>query len=145
LTFGSVRARGSTATLRAPGEALAWLGGVILTLSAFTGWYGGTVDGLRVSIVGWNTGVTGKLVLLVGLAVLALLALRAFGVEPPARFPSGLAIAVLGALAAIFVLVRLLQIPDDYADFGRSLGIWISLAAAILLISAGLLKASEEL
>jgi hypothetical protein len=145
VTVGAVRRRGSTATLRAPGEALAWLGGVVLTVSAFTGWYGGVVDGLRVSIIGWNSGAMGKLVVLVGLCALALLALRAFGVELPPRFPSGVAIAVLGALAAIFVLVRLLQIPDDYAEFGRSLGIWISLAGAILLIAAGLLKASEEL
>jgi hypothetical protein len=145
MRFGGARGRGSGATLRAPGEALAWLGAVVLTLSAFTGWYGGVVDGLRVNIVGWNSGALGKLVVLVGLAVLVLLALRAFGVEPPPRFPSGLAIALLGALAAIFVLLRLLQIPDDYQEFGRSLGIWISLAAAILLISAGLLQASEEL
>lgn len=145
MTFGSVRSRGSTATLRAPGEALAWLGAVALTLSAFTGWYGGVVDGLSVSILGWNSGTLGKLVVVVGLVALALLALRAFGVELPPRFPTGLALAVLGALATIFVLVRLLQIPDDYADFGRSVGIWISLAAAILLIAAGLLKAADEL
>ena len=145
MTFGAVRARGTTATLRAPGEALAWLGGVILTVSAFTGWYGGLVDGLRVSILGWNTGWFGKLIVLFGVAALVLLALRVFGIELPPRFPSGLAIAVLGALAAICVLVRLLQVPDDYADFGRSLGLWISLVGSILLISAGLLKASEEL
>ena len=41
--------------------------------------------------------------------------------------------------------MRLLEIPDDYAGFGRSIGIWISLVSALLLIVAGLLKASEEL
>jgi hypothetical protein len=144
MTFPSTRGRG-TATVRAPGEALAWLGGVVLVLSAFTGWYGGLVDGLRVSALGWDTGLLGKLVVLVGVATIALLALRVFAIELPPQVPLGLVIAGLGALATIFVLVRVIQIPDDYADFGRSIGIWISLASAILLIAAGLLQASEEL
>ena len=54
-------------------------------------------------------------------------------------------IAGLGALGTVFVLIRILDIPDDFAGFGRSIGIWISLVAAILLVVAGLLKASEEL
>jgi hypothetical protein len=59
--------------------------------------------------------------------------------------PTGMVIAVLGALGTVFVLVRIIDIPDDFAGFGRSIGIWISLVAAILLLVAGLLKASEEL
>ncbi len=127
------------------GEGLAWLAAVVCTLSSFMGWYSGRVDGLRLSALGWNTGVLGKLVLVVGLAVLALLALRAIGVDLPPALPVGMVIAGLGALATIFVLFRLIEIPDDYAGFGRSVGIWISLVAALLLIVAGLLKASEEL
>jgi hypothetical protein len=145
VTFDVARERGAQATLRAPGEALAWLGGIIFTLSAFMGWYTGVIDGLRVSAVGWDTGLLGKLVVVVGLLVLVVLALRIAGVELPPTVPSGLVIAGLGALGTIFVLVRLLQIPDDYADFGRAFGIWISLLSAILLIAAGLLKASDEL
>lgn len=144
MTFPASRGRG-TATVRAPGEALAWLGSVVLTLSAFTGWYGGLVDGLRVSALGWDTGIVGKLVVVAGLATIALLALRVAGIELPPQVPAGVVIAGLGAVATIFVLVRLLQIPDDYADFGRSIGVWISLASSILVIVAGLLQASEEL
>jgi hypothetical protein len=131
--------------LRTPGETLAWLGGIVFTLSPFMGWYTGVVDGLRVSAVGWDTGLLGKLVLVVGIGVLVVLGLRMAGVELPPTVPSGLLVAGLGALGTIFVLVRLLQIPDDYTDFGRAIGIWISLLAAILLIAAGLLKTSEEL
>jgi hypothetical protein len=58
--------------------------------------------------------------------------------------PIGLVIAGLGALATIFILVRLLIIPDDYVEFGRAIGLWISLVAALLLIVAGLLKSAEE-
>jgi hypothetical protein len=145
VTFDVARERGAQTTLRAPGEALAWLGGVVFTLSAFMGWYTGLVDGLRVSAIGWDTGLLGKLVVLVGLLVLVVLALRIGGLDLPPAVPSGLVIAGLGALGTIFVLVRLLQIPDDYTDFGRAFGIWISLLSSILLIAAGLLKASDEI
>jgi hypothetical protein len=127
-----------------PAESLAWLAAIIFTLSSFMGWYSGLVDGLRLSALGWHTGVLGKLVVLVGLAVLVLLAVRAAGVTLPPSVPVGLVIAVLGALGTIFVLVRMIEVPDDYAELGRSIGIWISLVAALLLIVAGLLKSAEE-
>jgi len=51
----------------------------------------------------------------------------------------------VGALATIFFLVRLISIPDDFFFAGRGVGIWISLAAAVAVIVAGLLQAAEEL
>jgi hypothetical protein len=51
----------------------------------------------------------------------------------------------LGALATIFVLVRVISIPDEFFFAHRGIGIWISLVAAVALIGAGLLQASEEL
>ena len=136
--------RAPAASFWTPGEGLAWVAGIIFTLSSFMGWYSGLVDGLRLSALGWHTGLLGKLVLVVGLAVLVLLVLRATGVELPPAVPVGMVIAGLGALGTIFVLIRLIEVPDDYAGLGRTVGIWISLAAALLLIVAGLLKASEE-
>ena len=51
----------------------------------------------------------------------------------------------LGSLATIFVLIRLISIPDTYfGTAGRGIGIFISLAAAVALICAGLLRAAEE-
>jgi hypothetical protein len=41
--------------------------------------------------------------------------------------------------------VRVFSIPDDFFFAGRGIGIWISLVAAIGVIIAGLLEASEEL
>ena len=145
MTLGGRGEGARAATFWTPGEGLAWVASVIFTLSSFMGWYSGLVDGLRLSALGWHTGLLGKLVLAVGLAVLVLLALRATGVELPRAVPIGMVIAGLGALGTIFVLIRLIEIPDDYAELGRSIGIWISLVAALLLIVAGLLKASEEL
>ena len=107
-------------------------------------WYTVSLEGFTASVTGWHTGLLGKLVFFVGAAVLVLLILRATGVELPPSVPLGMIIALLGALATVFVLVRLISIPDDFAPAGRSIGIWISLLAALLLIVAGLLRSAEE-
>jgi len=127
------------------GDGLALVAGVVLAVSSFTGWYTGEGEGVTISVLGWNTGVLGKLVLFVGLAVVLALVLREVGVEPPAAVPQSLLTVALGALATIFVLVRVISVPDDFFFANRGVGIWISLAAAIAVIVAGLLQASEEL
>ena len=141
---GYARGAGGVAGLA---DTLTLLSGLVLAVSAFTGWYAGSeVDGLTVSVIGWHTGALGKLVFFVGLAVLALVALREAGIELPATVPESLLVIALGALATIFVLVRLISIPDTFLPAsGRGIGIWISLLAAVAVIVAGLLRASEEL
>jgi len=135
----------SPAEFRSPGEGLAWLGGLVLALSSFMSWYSFDADvGFTVSITGWHTGLLGKLVFFIGLAVLGFLALRASGFELPPSVPGGMVIAGFGLLATILVVVRVISIPDDFSPAGRSVGIWISLLAALLLIAAGLLRSAEE-
>jgi hypothetical protein len=128
------------------GERLTWLSGLILLLSSLMGWYVGSGDGLTISVIGWHTGVLGKLVFFVGLAVLGLVALRQAGIELPAAVPESLVVIALGALATVFVLIRVFSIPEQFlpAD-GRGIGIWVSLLAALGVIVAGLLEAAEEL
>jgi hypothetical protein len=128
------------------GERLTWLSGLVLLLSSLMGWYVGSGDGLTIAVIGWHTGTLGKLVFFIGLAVLALAALRQAGIEPPATVPESLIVIALGGLATVFVLIRLITIPEQFlpAD-GRGIGIWISLLAAIAVIVAGLLEAAEEL
>jgi hypothetical protein len=127
------------------GDRLTWIGGLVLALSSFTGWYAGTGD-FSLSVIGWHTGILGKLVFFIGLAVIALAALRLSGVELPATVPESLITIGLGALATICVLIRLIDVPDEFlpAD-GRGIGIWIALAASLAVIVAGLMQASEEL
>ncbi|MEO8290291.1 MAG: hypothetical protein ABI649_04775 [Gaiellaceae bacterium] len=131
-------------SFRSPGESLAWLGGLVLALSAFMSWYSVMPDGFAASVTGWHTGLIGKLIFVLGLAVLGFLALRATGFELPPSVPGGMVIALLGFLATILVLVRVISVPDDFAPAGRSIGIWISLLAALLVIAAGLLRSAEE-
>jgi hypothetical protein len=129
------------------GERLAWISGLVLLVSAFTDWYSGSqADGLTLSVTGWHTGALGKLVFWVGLIAVVLVALRELGVELPAALPESLVLIALGSLATIFVLIRLISIPDTfYGTAGRGIGIWISLLAAIAMIASGLLRAAEEL
>lgn len=128
------------------GERLTWLSGLILSLSAFMGWYAGSGEGITIAVIGWHTGSLGKLVFLLGLAVLALVALREAGIALPASVPESLVVIVLGSLATIFVLIRLISIPDEFLPAsGRGIGIWISLLSALAVIVAGVLRAAEEL
>src|ERR671923_3075862 len=129
----------SPGTFRSPGEGLAWLGGLVFALSSFMSWYTVSTEDITVSVTGWHTGVLGKLVFFVGLAVLALLILRATGFELPPSVPLGMVIAGIGFVGTLLVLIRLISIPEDFEPAGRSIGIWISLLAALLLIAAGLL------
>lgn len=127
------------------GERVAWIAGLVLALSAFTGWYAGTGEGVAVSVIGWNTGVLGKLVFFLGLAVIVLALLRRFGIALPAAAPESLLVIVLGSAAFVCTLVRAISIPDEFFFAGRGIGIWISLVAALAVIVAGLLEVSEEL
>jgi hypothetical protein len=97
-------------------------------------------------VIGWHTGTLGKLVFFIGLAVLALVALRESGIELPATIPESLVVIALGALATVFVLIRLIDVPEEFFGWrGRGVGIFISLLAALLVTAAGLLRAGEEL
>ena len=128
------------------GLRLTWVSGLILAISAFTDWYVGSGPGPTTSVIGWHTGALGKLVFVIGLAVLAIVILRETGIELPATVPESLVIIGLGALSTIFVLIRLISVPDEFFGWrGRGIGIFISLIASLLVIAAGLLRAGEEL
>ena len=130
----------------AAGERVAALAGFVLMLSTFMGWYAGSEEGPTIAVIGWHTGAVGKLVFLLGLAVVVLFALRELGIELPATVPESLVVIVIGSLATILVLIRLISVPDRfYPNDGRGIGIWIALIASLALIVGGLLRAGEEL
>jgi len=129
------------------GGKITWVAGLALALSAFTGWYSGTGadEGVAVSVLGWDTGLLGKLVFVLGIAAIVLVLLREAGIELPAAVPESLVVIGLGALAIVFVLVRLISIPDEFFFAGRGIGLAISLVSALALFVAGVLEAAEEL
>ena len=129
------------------GARATWISGLVLSISAFTDWYAGSGSvGPTIAVIGWHTGTLGKLVFFIGLAAIALVALREAGIELPPSIPESLIVIALGSLSTIFVLIRLISIPDSIPPpAGRGIGIWISLFSALAVIVAGLLRASEEL
>jgi len=131
-------------SISSPGEALAWLSGLVFALSSFMGWYSFEGELATVSVIGWHTGTLGKLVFFVGLAVLLFLVLGATGLELPPNLPAGAVVSGIGAVGTILVLVRIIDIPDRFSGAGRGIGLWISLLAGLLVIVAGFVKANEE-
>jgi hypothetical protein len=128
------------------GHTITWVAGLVLAVSAFTDWYVGKGEGPTTAIIAWHTGVLGKLVFFIGLAVIALVILRESGISLPATVPESLVVIGLGALSTIFVLIRLIAVPDSLFGWdGRGIGIFISLFASLAVIAAGLLRAGEEL
>ena len=129
------------------GSRLTWVSALVLTIAPFTDWYAGPdTTGPTLAVIGWHTGVLGKLVFFIGLALLALVILSELGFELPPTIPESLVVIALGSLSTIFVLIRLISIPDSIPPpAGRGIGIWISLLASLAVIVAGLLRASEEL
>ncbi len=134
-----------TSNMPGLGGRLTFLFGLLLAVSALTGWYTGEGEGTTVSVIGWHTGTIGKVVLFLGLAAVLLVLLREFGVSLPDTVPESLIAIALGSIATILVLVRLISIPDTFFFASRGVGIWVSLLCAVGIIVAGLLEASEEL
>ena len=108
-------------------------------------WYAGSGVGVKLAVIGWHSGILGKLVFFIGLAVLVIVALRETGFELPPSVPESLLVLALGALAAVFVLIRIISIPDAVlpAD-GRGIGIWISLLRSLAVIARRLAARSRE-
>ena len=114
-----------------PGGLMAVVGGVVYFLLSFCPWY--TVDGLGLSANAWDRG-TGTLSVIIFLLVAAAFAVKALRVVPP-RIPLEIIALGLVVTADIFFLVAFLDVPDP-ADFSRGWGLWIALAA-VLVITAG--------
>jgi hypothetical protein len=129
------------------GGRLTWVAALVLTVSAFTDWYAESgLAGPTIAVIGWHTGALGKLLFFIGLAAIALVILREAGFELPASVPESLVVIALGSLATVFVIIRLIDVPEEFTGYGgRGIGLFISLISALLMIVAGLLRASEEL
>src|SRR5579885_2586753 len=72
-------ARQEATGIWAAGERVTWVSGLVLALSSFMDWYSGSGVGVKLAVIGWHTGILGKLVFFVGLAVLVIVALRETG------------------------------------------------------------------
>src|SRR4051812_50058025 len=90
----------------AAGERVTWVAGLVLALSSFMGWYAGSGVGVKPAVIGWHSGVLGKLVFFVRIAALALVAPRAAGFWLPPSLPESPLGPGPGALSALLVPIR---------------------------------------
>jgi hypothetical protein len=142
------------------GDMIAAGGALVLFISLFLDWYNVSVEGLGGlgdASQGGNAfdalGFGPIFLLLVALAVIAIVVMRALGAEPAGLpVPLSTIILGLGALAALYVLFRLLVVPDgdvpeaaeDFVDFGRSIGIFLAFLATLAITAGGFLSARER-
>lgn len=147
MTEGARSTLDTPALVAAAGQAT-WVAGLSLALSPFMGWYssGEQSVGPPIAVLGWYTGTLGKLVFVLGLAIVLLAVRRGAGIELPRSLPESLIVVVLATSAAILLLIRIVSIPDEFAGTAdRAIGLWVGLASAAAAIVAGLVRAGEEL
>jgi hypothetical protein len=134
------------------GDLIAAGGGLLLIISLFLNWYKVSAEGalidISVSASGWDAlGFIDILLFLIGAAAIALAVMRAMGMAARIPAPTGLVLLVLGALATLLVVFRILVIPDggvDGVDVGRSFGIFVALIAALATLVGGWLTWNDE-
>jgi hypothetical protein len=141
------------------GEKIAGISAVLLFLFMFFGWFGVEISGEGGS-VSFGSGAGGnawealdliRFVLLIAIVAAlanAFLRLTDSGYEPPISM--NVAVAVLGGLAALLVLYRVIN-PPDFGSFGgitaeatREFGLFLGLLAAIGIAFGGYKGMQEE-
>ena len=140
------------------GDMIAGGGAVVLFISLFLDWYKVSVKGFGdVGSEGGSAfdalGIGPVFLLLVSLVVIAIVVVRALGVAlPELPVPLSTVILGLGALATLYILFRLIFVPDgdvpdafdDAVDFGRSIGIFLAFLSALAITAGGFLSARER-
>lgn len=142
------------------GDLIAGGGALLLLISLFLEWYNVSVEGLggvSGDVGGGNAfdalGIGPIFLLLVALAVIAIVVMRALGVQMP-QLPAPLSTIILGlgALAALYVLFRLIFTPgtdapdalDDAIDVGRGIGVFLAFLSTLAITAGGFLSARER-
>ncbi|HEX4731422.1 MAG TPA: hypothetical protein VH299_09130 [Solirubrobacterales bacterium] len=155
----SARQGGARGRLRA-GEAIYLVAAVLLFAFMFFSWFGAEVSGSGGTIQFGHVGAGGDawqalevipifLMLAIAVAVGAAL-LRLFGSDWEPAIPPGAAVCVLGGLAALLVLIRIV-FPPGFGEFGGvtveatlRVGVFLGLAAALGIAYGGWRAMAEE-
>ncbi|MGE3620382.1 MAG: hypothetical protein AB7L84_07965 [Acidimicrobiia bacterium] len=122
-------------------------GGILLFIFSFFPWY--AVEGFSdANRTGWDYFLFGTLPTLIGLVMLAVVAIKAF--SPQTKLPDlpigwGQTLFIAGVVAAVLVVLKVL-IGDDVlgVDLERKFGLFLAALAAIALAVGGFLKWQEE-
>src|SRR5690349_18936587 len=130
---------------------IAAVSGIVLFISLFLEWYNVTAKNAFISVSrgasGWEAlGFIDILLFLIAAIVVAIAVAKALSVLPNLPASTGLIILVLGVIAFLLVLYRIISIPDNGADaipgvsVGRSWGIFVALIAAAGITVGGWMR-----
>jgi hypothetical protein len=128
------------------GDWIVSLSGAVLVVSLFLPWYRPTCaggGGCPGHLTAWQAlGATDVILALIGAAAVLLALVTAS--QPTPALPVGLTslLILLGFVAAVLALVRLLALPD--AAGGRDYAVYLGLAAAVGISVGGWIAVREE-
>jgi hypothetical protein len=121
------------------GEWIAGISGLVLLVALFLPWYGNDAG----SRTGWESlGALDVLLALVALSALAIPIVTAFQRVPAVPLAHQALTTLVGVLAALLVLGRVLNMPDWAAS--REWGLWVALAATLGIVVGGFLAVRDE-
>jgi hypothetical protein len=122
---------------------------IVLFIASFLDWFSIDTQFGTAAGNGWDVGFFwAGIPVLIGLAMLAVVAIRAF--SPETRLPDlpigwGQALFIAGLIPAFIVVLKLLIGHEELGfDFDRNFGIYLAAIAAVGLAVGGLLKWQEE-
>jgi hypothetical protein len=135
------------------GEIVAGIGGIALFVFLFFDWFGGggaevsgsvangTLTVEQPGVSGWDalTDLPGFLIILAGVAGMALIALSANGLRVNIPLRRGAVTAALGALAVLLILWRMVAGSPTL-----KIGVFLGLAAAIAITVGALMALAED-
>jgi hypothetical protein len=133
-----------------PGDVLAGVGGVLVLVALLVPWYslslpGDALQGVAVRVSGWEAfTVVDVLLALAGLAGIALTVASATRRSPVLPVSLGAIASVVGFVATLLVLVRILDQPgpDEFLDV--AIGAWIALVGALAITAGAWSSMSDE-
>ena len=130
------------------GEMVIGISGIILFFDSFLKWFGAEVGPIKGTKSAWGFTLP-LLAVLIGIAMVVLVALRAFGVVLPEKI-GGFGfrlIYFLGGLAFLLILLKLIVGPDIPSGLGihktREIGAYIGVLCAAGLAVGGFMACKE--
>jgi hypothetical protein len=109
------------------GRKLVLGGGLLLFIDTFLPWQKVSIGPVSATANGWH-GFWGVLLGLMTIAIVLWAGAKAFGVALPAVVPDGLATLALGALIALFAILK--TVTESYRGWASYVGIILGIAIA---------------
>ena len=121
------------------GEWIAGVAGLVLLVALFLPWYGDEAG----SRTGWQSlGALDVVLAIVAMSALAIPIVTAIHRVPAVPLAHQSLTTLVGILASVLVLIRVLNMPDWAVE--REWGLWVALAATLAIATGGLIAMRDE-